>query len=124
MKRHSLKFDELDQRVLLGIAHECGCQYQGNPSWRRLIHKIVTGDLTVLNKPDQCVREFQAELRQPMLEQRQKQAPAKRKAQAERDRLRQEQKRRAAGIAPSGAQEALEIATGYRNECGILNPCE
>ena len=37
-------------------------------------------------------------------------------ARSERDRLRQEQKRRAAGIAPRGAQEALDEATGHRDE--------
>jgi hypothetical protein len=38
----------------------------------------------------------------------------------ERDRLRQEQNRRAAGIPPRGAQEALDEATGYRDEFGRL----
>jgi hypothetical protein len=42
------------------------------------------------------------------------------KAQAERDRLRQEKIRRAAGIPPRGAQEALDEATGYRDAFGRL----
>ena len=40
-------------------------------------------------------------------------------ARVERDRLRQERNRRAAGIPPRGAQEALEKAMGYRDEFGI-----
>jgi len=42
-------------------------------------------------------------------------------AQAERNRLRHERKRRAAGIAPRGAQDELEKATGWRDEFGRLN---
>ena len=69
------------------------------------------------------VRDFQAKLRRPMIEQRQKQQTANWTARGERDRLRQEQKRRAAGIPPRGAQEALDEATGYRDESGRLtNP--
>jgi len=74
----------------------------------------------VVNRPDKRVRDFQAKLRQPMIEQRQKQQTANWTARSERDRLRQEQKRRAAGIPPRGAQEALDEATGYRDEFGKL----
>jgi hypothetical protein len=59
-----------------------------------------------------------------MTEQRQKQLTASFKARVERDRLRQEQKRRAAGIPPRGAQEELEKATGYRDEFGRLTELE
>jgi hypothetical protein len=120
MKRQSLKLDEIDWQVLLGIARECGCEYRGLPSWRRLFDDIASGKLSVVNRPNKRVRDFQAKLRRPMLEQRRKQQTANWKAQAERDRLRQEQKRRAAGIPPRGAQEALDQAMGYRDEFGIL----
>jgi hypothetical protein len=90
------------------------------PSWRRLFDDIASGKLSVVNRPNKRVRDFQAKLRRPMLEQRRKQQTANWKAQAERDRLRQEQKRRAAGIPPRGAQEALDQAMGYRDEFGIL----
>ena len=56
------------------------------------------------------------------IEQRQKQQTANWTARGERDRLRQEQKRRAAGIPPRGAQEALDEAKGYRDEFGRLTP--
>ena len=49
---------------------------------------------------------------------------ARYEASAERNRLRHEQKRRAAGIPPSGAQEALDEATGYRDESGMLTDPE
>jgi hypothetical protein len=120
MKRQSLKLDEIDWQVLLGIAADCGCEYRGTPSWRRLFDDIASGKLSVVNKPDKRVRDFQAKLRRPLIEQRQKQQTANWQARAERDRLRQEQKRRAAGIAPRGAQEALDEATGYRDESGRL----
>jgi hypothetical protein len=81
---------------------------------------IASGKLSVVIRADKRVRDFQAKLRQPMIEQRQKQQAANWQARAERDRLRQEQKRRAAGIPPRGAQEALEEATGYRDESGRL----
>lgn len=56
-----------------------------------------------------------------MLEELRKQELANWAARSEqRDSLRREQKRRAAGIAPRGAQEALEQATGCRNESGTL----
>ena len=120
MKRQSLKLDEFDWQALMGIARECGCEYRGTPSWRRLFDDIASGKLTVVNKPDKRVRDFQAKLRRPMIEQRQKQQTANWTARGERDRLRQEQKRRAAGIPPRGAQEALDEATGYRDEFGRL----
>jgi len=74
----------------------------------------------VVNRPDKRVRDFQAKQRQPMIEQRKKQQAVNWTARGERDRLRQEQKRRAAGIAPRGAQEALDEATGHRDESGRL----
>ncbi len=69
----------------------------------------------MVNRPDKRVRDFQAKLRRPMIEQ-----TANWTARGERDRLRQEQKRRAAGIPPRGAQEALDEATGCRDESGRL----
>src|SRR5208282_644352 len=119
MKRQSLKLDEIDWQVLLGIARECGCEYRGEPSWRRLFDEIASGNLSVVNRPDKRVRDFQAKLRRPMLEHRQKQQTAKWAARNERDRLRQEQKRRAAGISPRGAQEALDEATGCSDAFGM-----
>ena len=74
----------------------------------------------MVNRPDKRVRDFQAKQRQPMIEQRKKQQAVNWTARGERDRLRQEQKRRAAGIAPRGAQEALDEATGHRDESGRL----
>jgi hypothetical protein len=123
MKRQSLKLDEIDWQVLLGIAADCGCEYRGTPSWRRLIDAIASGKLSVVNRPDKRVRDFQAKLRKlrrPMIEQRQKQQTANWTARSERDQLRQEQKRRAAGIPPRGAQEALDETMGYRDEFGRL----
>ena len=120
MKRQSLKLDEIDWQVLMGIAADCGCEYRGTPSWRRLFDDIASGKLSVVNRPDKRVRDFQAKLRQPMIEQRQNQQSANWTARSERDRLRQEQKRRAAGIPPRGAQEALDEATGRRDESGKL----
>ena len=120
MKRQSLKLDDIDWQVLLGIAADCGCEYRGTPSWRRLFDDIASGKLTVVNRSDKRVRDFQAKLRRPMIEQRQNQQSANWTARGERDRLRQEQNRRAAGIPPRGAQEALDEATGYRDEFGRL----
>jgi len=120
MKRQSLKLDDIDWQVLLGIAADCGCEYRGTPSWRRLIDAIASGKLSVVNRPDKRVRDFQAKQRQPLIEQRQKQQSANWTARSERDRLRQEQNRRAAGIPPRGAQEALDEATGCRDESGRL----
>jgi hypothetical protein len=120
MKRQSLKLDEIDWQVLLGIAADCGCEYRGTPSWRRLFDDIASGKLSVVNKPDKRVRDFQAKRRRPMIEQQQKQQTANWQARAERDRLRQERNRRAAGIPPRGAQEALDEAMGYRDESGRL----
>ena len=120
MTRQSLKLDDIDWQVLLGIAADCGCEYRGTPSWRRLIDAIASGKLSVVNRPDKRVRDFQAKQRQPLIEQRQKQQSANWTARSERDRLRQEQNRRAAGIPPRGAQEALDEATGCRDESGRL----
>jgi hypothetical protein len=124
IKRQSLKLDKIDWQVLLDIAADCGCEYRGLPSWRRLFDDIASGKLTVINRPDKRVRDAQAKLRRPMLEQRQKQQTANWAASSERDRLRQEQNRRAAGIPPRGAQEALEESTGYRDEFGRLTEPE
>ena len=120
MKRQSLKLDEIDWQVLLGIAADCGSEYRGTPSWRRLFDDIASGKLSVVNKPDKRVRNFQAKRRRPLIEQRQKQQTANWTARSERDRLRQEQNRRAAGIPPRGAQETLDEATGYRDAFGRL----
>ena len=76
MKRQSLKLDEIDWQVLMGIAADCGCEYRGTPSWRRLFDDIASGKLSVVNRPDKRVRDFQAKLRRPMIEQRQKQETA------------------------------------------------
>ena len=120
MKRQSLKLDDIDWQVLLGIAADCGCEYRGEPSWRRLFDDIASGKLSVVNKPDKRVRNFQAKRRRPLIAQRQKQQTANWTARSERDRLRQEQNRRAAGIPPRGAQETLDEATGYRDAFGRL----
>jgi hypothetical protein len=87
MKRQSLKLDEIDWQVLMGIACECGCEYRGEPSWRRLIDEIASGNLTVVNRPDKRIRAFQEKLRRHLREQRQKQLSENYKASAERDRL-------------------------------------
>jgi len=120
MKRQSLKLDQIDWQALLGIARECGCEYRGEPSWRRLFDRIASGKLTVLNRPDKRVQTFQAKMRCPLIEQRERQLKAHLQAKTERNRLRQERKRRAAGIPPRGAQEALEKENGYRDEFGFL----
>lgn len=121
MKRQSLKLDEIDWQALTGIAADCGCEYRGEPSWRRLIDHIASGKLTVMDKPDKRIQAFQEKMRQPLQEQQAKQLTASFMAQAERNRLRHERKRRAAGIAPRGAQDELEKATGWRDEFGRLN---
>jgi hypothetical protein len=121
MKRQSLKLDEIDWQALTGIAADCGCEYRGEPSWRRLIDEIASGKLTVVAKPDKRIQAFQEKMRRPIREQRNDEQAANWDAQAERDRLRQERKRRAAGIPPRGAQEELEKATGYRDDYGRLN---
>jgi hypothetical protein len=121
VKRQSLKLDEIDWQALTGIAADLGCEYRGEPSWRRLIDHIASGKLSVVDRPDKRIQAFQEKMRKPLREQRQVEQAANWKAQDERDRLRQERKRRAAGIAPRGAQEELEKATGYRDEFGRLN---
>jgi len=120
MKRQSLKLDEIDWQVLTGIASELGCEYRGEPSWRRLIDYIASGKLTVVAKPDKKIQVFQEKLRKPIREQREEERAINCEAQSERNRLRHERKRRAAGIPPRGAQEELEKATGYRDEFGRL----
>ena len=124
MKRKSLKLDEIDWLVLKGVAAECGCEYRGEPSWRRLIDAIASGNLSVVNRPNQRLRAFQEKMRRPLWEQREKQSRENFKARMERDRLRQERNRRAAGIPPRGAQEELDKATGWRDEFGWLNDSE
>jgi hypothetical protein len=112
MKRQSLKLDDIDWQVLLGIAADCGCEYRGEPSWRRLIDAIASGNLSVVNRPDQRLRAFQEKLRHPIRKQQQKQSLAKFIARGERDRLRQEKIRRAAGIPPRGAEQELKPTMG------------
>jgi hypothetical protein len=85
---------------------------------------IASGKLTVVDKPNKRIQAFQEKLRSPVREQQGKQSLAKITAKMERDRLRQERKRRAAGIAPRGAQEELEKATGYRDKFGRLTEPE
>jgi hypothetical protein len=84
MKRQSLKLDEIDWQALMGIAADCGCEYRGEPSWRRLIDEIAGGKLSVVNRPDKRIRTFQEKLRKSIRAQRQKQQAANWKAQAER----------------------------------------
>jgi hypothetical protein len=85
-----------------------------------LIDHIASGRLTVVNRPDKRIQAFQEKLRKPIREQRHQEQAINWTAQAERERLRHERKRRAAVIAPRGAQEALEQATRYRDEFGRL----
>lgn len=109
---------------MTGIAADCGCEYRGEPSWRRLIDHIASGKLTVVDRPDKRIQAFQEKLRKPIREQRQAEQAINWQRQDERDRLRQERKRRKAGIPPRGAQEELEKATGYRDEFGRLTELE
>ena len=120
MKRQSLKLDDIDWQVLMGIAADCGCEYRGEPSWRRLFDHIASVKLTVVDRPDKRVQAFQEKIRRPLREQQEQRLNAR----SERERLRHEQKRRAAGIPPRGAQEELEKATGYRDEFGRLTDTE
>src|SRR5580704_6539812 len=66
MKRQSLKLDDIDWQALMGIARELGCEYRGEPSWRRLIDRIASGKLTVVDRPDKRIRAFQKKLRRPV----------------------------------------------------------
>ena len=99
-KQQSLKLDEVDWQALNGIAADLGCEYRGEPSWRRLIDYIASGKLTVVDRPDKRIQTFQKKMRRPRVEQQVKRSLAKITAKAERDRLRQERNRRAAGILP------------------------
>lgn len=85
-----------------------------------MIDQIASGKLTVVDRPDKRIRSFQEKLRKPIREQRHQEQAINWNAQAERERLRHERKRRAAGIPPRGAQEALDEAMGYRDEFGRL----
>src|SRR5271167_4477172 len=96
MKRQWLKLDEIDWQALTGIAADLGCEYRGEPSWRRLFDDIASGNLSVINRPDKRLKAFQEKMRRP----EQAQQLAKFKARIERDRLRQERIRRTAGIPP------------------------
>jgi len=99
-KRQSLKLDEIDWQALTGIAADLGCEYRGEPSWRRLIDYIASGKLTVADRPDKRIQAFQKKMRRPRVEQRVRKILANITAKEERDRLRQERNRRAAGILP------------------------
>ena len=93
MKRKSLKLDEIDWQVLLGIAADCGCEYRGKPSWRRLVHEIASGKLSVVNRPNQRLRDFQDEAAKADAWRNSKNKRWRNwTARSERDRLRQERK--------------------------------
>ena len=110
LKRKSTEMDDANWLALEKVAARCGCTYGGKPSWRRLLTLIARGVLVVSVKDKSGL----LWIRQPRTW-----TVAELHARAERDRLRQEQKRRAAGIPPRGAQEALDEATGYRDEFGF-----
>ena len=86
MKRQSLKLDEIDWQALTGIAADCGCEYRGEPSWRRLIDHIASGKLTVVDRPNKRIQAFQEKMRRPGQEQRVQQVLANITAKEERDR--------------------------------------
>lgn len=111
LKRKSTEMDDANWIALEKVAARCGCTYGGKPSWRRLLTLIARGVLVVNVQDKSRLHEIR-----PW----RKWTSAELHARAERDRLRQEQKRRAAGIPPRGAQEALDEATGYRDESGRL----
>jgi len=117
MKRQSLKLDEIDWQALIGIARELGCEYRGEPSWRRLIYHLASGKLTVLAKPDKWILNFQETMRAPV----QDEWLAKIKARMERDRLRQEQKRRAAGILPRSTPPPMPFTIKEVNSGGLAS---
>ncbi len=112
LKRKSTEMEDANWLALEKVAARCGCTYGGKPSWRRLLTLIARGVLAVSVKDKSGL----LLIRQPRIW-----TTAELNARAERDRLRQERKRRAAGIPPSGAQEALDKATGYHDEFGFLN---
>jgi hypothetical protein len=103
MKRKSTEMDDACWLALEHVAADCDCFYQGKPSWRRLLTLIARGVLVVTVKD---------KLKVHHIRRRREWSLAELHAKAERDRLRQEHKRRAAGIPPRGAQEALDEATG------------
>ena len=116
MKRQSLKLDEIDWQALTGIAAHCGCEYRGEPSWRRLIDWIASGKLTVVDKPNRRIQAFQNQMLRP----RRDEMAARIGKRMEQDRQRQDQKRRVAGILPRGAQEALDREMGQTDEFSVL----
>ncbi len=105
LKRKSTEMDDANWLALEKVAARCGCTYGGKPSWRRLLTLIARGVLVVSVKD----KSEPLWIRQPRIW-----TTAELDARAERDRLRQEKIRRAAGIPPDGAQEALEKSTGYQ----------
>ena len=114
-KRKSTEMDEANWIALNKVAARCGCTYGGKPSWRRLLTLIVRGVLAVSVRDKVRVHEIRKRKEWTLDELN---------ARAERDRLRQEKIRRAAGIPPRGAQEALDEATGCRDELGMLTEPE
>ena len=111
LKRKSTEMEDANWIALEKVAARCGCTYGGKPSWRRLLTLIARGVLAVSVRDKVRVHEIRK---------RKEWTLAELDAHAERDRLRQEKIRRAAGIPPRGTQEALDEATGYRDEFGRL----
>ena len=111
LKRKSTEMEDANWIALEKVAARCGCTYGGKPSWRRLLTLIARGVLAVSVRDKVRVHEIRK---------RKEWTLAELDARAERDRLRQEKIRRAAGIPPRGAQEALDKATGCRDESGML----
>jgi hypothetical protein len=111
LKRKSTEMNDANWIALDKVAARCRCTYGGKPSWRRLLTLIARGVLVVSVQDKSRLHEIRK---------RRTWTLAELHARAERDRLRQEQKRRAAGIPPRGAQEALDEATGHRDESGRL----
>ena len=115
LKRASTEMTQAKWEALSQIAADCDCFYSGKPSWRRLLSRIASGELVV----HKAAATVLARIHRARWAARRK-PPEVYAAQAERARLYQEKRRRAAGIPPRGAQEALDVATGYRDESGTL----